>query len=68
MGLPAITGTGVFTPSEVITNEELVATFNAYAEASTRAMLQRLRRVRSRPRACPRRNSFSARRGSSSGM
>ena len=33
MGLPAITGTGVFTPSEVITNEELVVAFNAYAEA-----------------------------------
>ena len=28
---PAITGTGVFTPSEVITNAELVAAFNAYA-------------------------------------
>ncbi|MGX0904566.1 beta-ketodecanoyl-[acyl-carrier-protein] synthase [Roseovarius sp. MBR-79] len=30
---PAITGSGVFTPPEVITNEELVATYNAYAEA-----------------------------------
>ncbi|MGQ3488264.1 beta-ketoacyl-ACP synthase III [uncultured Roseovarius sp.] len=30
---PAITGSGVFTPDQVITNEELVATFNAYAEA-----------------------------------
>ncbi|UYV36300.1 beta-ketoacyl-ACP synthase III [Rhodobacteraceae bacterium D3-12] len=29
---PAITGTGVFTPELVITNEELVASFNAYAE------------------------------------
>ncbi|KPP85165.1 MAG: beta-ketodecanoyl-[acyl-carrier-protein] synthase [Rhodobacteraceae bacterium HLUCCO07] len=29
---PAITGTGVFTPEHVITNEELVASFNAYAE------------------------------------
>jgi beta-ketodecanoyl-[acyl-carrier-protein] synthase len=28
---PAITGTGVFTPEQVITNEELVASFNAYA-------------------------------------
>ena len=28
----AITGTGVFTPSEVITNEELVTAFNAYAD------------------------------------
>ncbi|MEP2532079.1 beta-ketoacyl-ACP synthase III [Shimia sp.] len=28
---PAITGTGVFTPSEVITNDELVEAFNAYA-------------------------------------
>ena len=28
----AITGTGVFTPSEVITNDELVASFNAYAD------------------------------------
>ena len=27
----AITGTGVFTPSEVITNDELVVAFNAYA-------------------------------------
>ena len=32
MGQPAITGSGVFTPPEVITNEELVAAFNAYAE------------------------------------
>ncbi|MBF9051272.1 beta-ketoacyl-ACP synthase III [Roseobacter sp. HKCCD9010] len=29
---PAITGTGVFTPSEIITNDELVAAFNAYVE------------------------------------
>ncbi|WP_135504654.1 beta-ketoacyl-ACP synthase III [Roseovarius aestuariivivens] len=29
---PAITGTGVFTPEQVITNDELVAAFNAYAE------------------------------------
>ena len=29
---PAITGSGVFTPAEVITNDELVAAFNAYAE------------------------------------
>jgi beta-ketodecanoyl-[acyl-carrier-protein] synthase len=28
----AITGTGVFTPSEVITNYELVVAFNAYAD------------------------------------
>ena len=28
----AITGTGVFTPSEVITNDELVVAFNAYAD------------------------------------
>jgi beta-ketodecanoyl-[acyl-carrier-protein] synthase len=28
----AITGTGVFTPSQVITNDELVAAFNAYAD------------------------------------
>ena len=28
----AITGTGVFTPSEVITNDELVKAFNAYAD------------------------------------
>lgn len=29
---PAITGTGVFTPEHVITNDELVASYNAYAE------------------------------------
>ncbi|MEM1073025.1 MAG: beta-ketoacyl-ACP synthase III [Pseudomonadota bacterium] len=29
---PAITGTGVFTPANVITNAELVAAFNAYAD------------------------------------
>lgn len=29
----AITGTGVFTPSQVITNDELVTAFNAYADA-----------------------------------
>ena len=28
----AITGTGLFTPSQVITNDELVAAFNAYAD------------------------------------
>ena len=28
----AITGTGVFTPDSVITNDELVAAFNAYAD------------------------------------
>ena len=32
MPLPAITGSGVFTPREVITNEELVAAFNAYVD------------------------------------
>ncbi|AHM04354.1 3-oxoacyl-[acyl-carrier-protein] synthase, KASIII [Roseibacterium elongatum DSM 19469] len=31
MHQPAITGSGVFTPSQVITNDELVAAFNAYA-------------------------------------
>ncbi|MEM1374741.1 MAG: beta-ketoacyl-ACP synthase III [Pseudomonadota bacterium] len=29
---PAITGSGVFTPANVITNDELVAAFNAYAD------------------------------------
>ncbi|WP_138932974.1 beta-ketoacyl-ACP synthase III [Roseovarius arcticus] len=33
MGLAAVTGTGVFTPSYVITNDELVTAFNAYADA-----------------------------------
>lgn len=28
----AISGTGLFTPTEIITNEELVASYNAYAE------------------------------------
>ena len=32
MNTPAITGTGVFTPAEVITNAELVAAFNAYVD------------------------------------
>ncbi|MEL6678679.1 MAG: beta-ketoacyl-ACP synthase III, partial [Pseudomonadota bacterium] len=32
MFTPAITGTGVFTPSQVITNEELVEAFNAHAD------------------------------------
>ncbi|MEM6939492.1 MAG: beta-ketoacyl-ACP synthase III [Pseudomonadota bacterium] len=32
MFTPAITGTGVFTPAEVITNAELVEAFNAYAD------------------------------------
>ncbi|MHA7876973.1 beta-ketoacyl-ACP synthase III [Roseivivax sp.] len=32
MFLPAITGTGVFTPAETITNDELVEAFNAHAE------------------------------------
>ncbi|MEM7615539.1 MAG: beta-ketoacyl-ACP synthase III, partial [Pseudomonadota bacterium] len=30
---PVISGTGVFTPPDVITNEELVVAFNAYADA-----------------------------------
>ncbi len=32
MSKPAITGTGVFTPSQSITNDELVLAFNAYVE------------------------------------
>ena len=32
MYTPVIAGTGVFTPSEVITNEELVVAFNAYVD------------------------------------
>lgn len=32
MELAAITGSGVFTPAEIITNDELVAAFNAYAD------------------------------------
>ncbi|MGC3938175.1 beta-ketoacyl-ACP synthase III [Roseobacter sp. EG26] len=32
MHIPAITGTGVFTPQNVITNAELVAAFNAYVD------------------------------------
>ncbi len=32
MHIPAITGSGVFTPDQVITNDELVAVFNAYAD------------------------------------
>ena len=28
----AITGTGVFTPEHIITNDELVAAFNAHAD------------------------------------
>ena len=29
---PAITGSGIFTPSQIITNDELVVAFNAYAD------------------------------------
>ncbi|MGB5865657.1 MAG: beta-ketoacyl-ACP synthase III [Sulfitobacter sp.] len=32
MYTPAITGTGVFTPEQIITNTELVAAFNAYVD------------------------------------
>jgi len=32
MHQPAITGTGVFTPSQIITNDELVVAFNAYVD------------------------------------
>ncbi len=32
MHQPVISGTGVFTPSEIITNEELVEAFNAYVD------------------------------------
>ena len=32
MHQPAITGSGVFTPDQVITNDELVVAFNAYAD------------------------------------
>src|SRR6056297_12468 len=34
---PAITGSGVFTPEQVITNDELVEAFNAYAAAFNEA-------------------------------
>ncbi|WP_170331918.1 beta-ketoacyl-ACP synthase III [Ruegeria arenilitoris] len=37
MYTPAITGTGVFTPESVITNAELVAAFNAYADKQNAA-------------------------------
>jgi beta-ketodecanoyl-[acyl-carrier-protein] synthase len=37
MYTPAITGTGVFTPENVITNAELVAAFNAYADKQNAA-------------------------------
>ena len=30
--VPVISATGLFTPSDTITNEELVASFNAYAD------------------------------------
>ena len=32
MHTPIITGSGVFTPENVITNDELVASFNAYVD------------------------------------
>lgn len=32
MHQPVISGTGVFTPSEIITNDELVVAFNAFAD------------------------------------
>ena len=32
MHTPAITGSGVFTPEEIVTNDELVKAFNAYAD------------------------------------
>ena len=32
MYTPAITGTGVFTPENTISNAELVKSFNAYAD------------------------------------
>ena len=32
MFTPIITGTGVFTPPEVISNDDLVVAFNAYAD------------------------------------
>ena len=32
MHRPAITGTGVFTPENIITNSELVVAFNAYVD------------------------------------
>lgn len=36
-GRPVISATGLFTPAETITNEELVASFNAYADAHNAA-------------------------------
>jgi beta-ketodecanoyl-[acyl-carrier-protein] synthase len=36
-GRPVISATGLFTPAEIITNEELVASFNAYADAHNAA-------------------------------
>ncbi|MFD0978134.1 beta-ketoacyl-ACP synthase III [Tropicimonas aquimaris] len=37
MHQPAITGAGVFTPSQAISNDELVAAYNAYADRSNAA-------------------------------
>ncbi|GAA6199400.1 beta-ketoacyl-ACP synthase III [Aquicoccus sp. SU-CL01552] len=37
MHTPAITGSGVFTPDEIITNAELVEAFNAYADRKNAA-------------------------------
>ncbi|MCE0505248.1 beta-ketoacyl-ACP synthase III [Roseivivax sp. GX 12232] len=42
MFLPAITGTGVFTPAETITNDELVEAFNAHAERFNAAHAEKI--------------------------
>ncbi|WP_372885452.1 beta-ketoacyl-ACP synthase III [Shimia sp.] len=44
MFTPVISGTGVFTPEEVITNDELVAAFNAYADRMNAANAEAIAR------------------------
>ena len=43
-----ISGTGLFTPEESISNEELIDSFNAYVELFNAKMLKPLSAVKSR--------------------
>ncbi|HBS50136.1 MAG TPA: beta-ketoacyl-ACP synthase III [Rhodobacteraceae bacterium] len=47
--IPAITGTGVYTPEQVITNAELVAAFNAYADLKNAENAQAIAEGRAEP-------------------
>jgi beta-ketodecanoyl-[acyl-carrier-protein] synthase len=68
MHTPAITGTGVFTPSETITNAELVRAFNAYVDLYNAEHADAIAAGELPPRLILRKNSSSRPAASNSAM